>query len=377
MRFYKIASARTTSIGWQPEADWELERCSTLCWTARTGDERTTMDTLLKLLTLAVLGGICLRCFHEISSFADDGPNRYDRPAMVAQRPWLATLGGIMILPTIVSLGVAGYRISGWLAALLLPILTLSIVVPIAYSVLRSRTSVASLYFGNPFFLLVPFFPARLHSPSVGERAQPMSGRKPLQDARHMTLGVHGAWDVYRKLLWEVETFKQSAARKVPIGEAAAVEIRFPMYAALNAAATAWSLVEWFWFEVEHQPENRSRLLIWAGVDDRGEVLKRLKAAFRKKVAEIEACNQIAHATKHAQLHDITPGFSTPVSYDFWQSAGWLYSSTKGHASFVDGDGGIPLEDLFERVVSWWKETLSSYSIPDRLHLIPGDPTAR
>lgn len=192
-----------------------------------------------------------------------------------------------------------------------------------------------------------------------------------------MALGVDGAWDVYRKLLWEVETFKQLAARKVPAGDTAAVEIRLPMYAAINAASTAWSLVEWLWFELEHAPEARSMLLGWAGVDDGSEALKRLKPALRAKVAEIEACHQIAHAAKHAQLHDITPGFSTHLSYDFWQSAGWIYSSTSGRASFSEGDSGIPLEKLFESVASWWKETLTSYSVPDRLHLIPGGAGVR
>ncbi|HJW47733.1 MAG TPA: hypothetical protein VJ484_14770 [Lysobacter sp.] len=204
-----------------------------------------------------------------------------------------------------------------------------------------------------------------------------MNTPKPLQDARHMTLGVDGAWDVYRKLLWDVETFKQVAARKVRIGEGAAEEIRFPMYAAINAAATAWSLVEWLWFEVEFDAEARSRLLLWANVNDGNEVLKRLKASLRKKVAEIDACNQIAHATKHAQLRDITPGFSTQMYFDVWQSAEGFYWSPVGYVSSGEGDEGLPLESLFERVVSWWNETLTSYGVPDRLHLIPGDGRAR
>jgi hypothetical protein len=118
------------------------------------------MDKLWMLALISLTGGISLRCFHEISSFADGAPNRYDRPMMLNRHPWIATAGGVMILPVAILLGVAGYKLAGWVAAVLTPVLTIALVVPIAYQVFRARDSFFSILTGSPFFLLLPMFPA-------------------------------------------------------------------------------------------------------------------------------------------------------------------------------------------------------------------------
>lgn len=120
------------------------------------------MNSYLLLFLIAVTGGVSLRCFHEISSFDQGGENRYDRPSVVIRYPWLATAGGVMILPTIILLAISGYKLSGWLAAFLTPVLTLSFVVPLAYQVFRVRSSFVSMLLGIPFFLVIPFFPTFL-----------------------------------------------------------------------------------------------------------------------------------------------------------------------------------------------------------------------
>lgn len=193
-----------------------------------------------------------------------------------------------------------------------------------------------------------------------------MARVKSNQDVRHMTLGMDGAWDAYRKLEWEIETYKQAASLKVPQHAEAYREIRFPMYAAINAAATAWSLIEWFWFEVEHDPASRSQLLTLAGAGG-AEGLAGLKSALRRSVPSIDACHQIAHATKHAQLGDVTQGFSTAVSYGFWQSAGWFYISTHARLHYEEEADGEPIEVLFEVVREYWLQMLTLFHIPDRV----------
>lgn len=191
-----------------------------------------------------------------------------------------------------------------------------------------------------------------------------------------MTLGIDGAWDVFRKFEWELAIYKQVAAEKVPSHAEAYREIRFPMYAAINAAATAWSLIEWVWFEVELEAASRSRFLLLAGAAETVD-LKGLKPALRRKVPAIDACNQIAHATKHAQVHDVTPGFSTDLSFDIWQKAGWHYYTVGAKLRFGESGKEEPIEGILDSVREWWLNVLTDLDIPDRANLVPGTRSAR
>lgn len=191
-----------------------------------------------------------------------------------------------------------------------------------------------------------------------------------------MTLGIDGAWDVLRKLEWDIAIYRQVAGEMVPSHAEAYREIRFPMYAAINAAATAWSLVEWVWFEVELEPASRSRLLLLADAGETAD-LKGLKPALRRKVPAINACNQIAHAAKHAQVSDVTPGFATDLSIGIWEKAGWHHFSVDAKLRFGESGKEESIEEILDFVRQWWLNVLTDLDIPDRARLVPDTSSAR
>jgi hypothetical protein len=199
---------------------------------------------------------------------------------------------------------------------------------------------------------------------------------KTAQDVRHMSLGMDGAWDAFRKFEWEVDAYKRAAGEKVPTHPDAYREIRFPMYAEMNAAATAWSLIEWVWFEVELDPEARSKFLVLAGATE-GAGLPQVKHALRQGVPAINACHQIAHATKHAQLRDVTSGFSTKVTYGIWQKSGWLYWSTHAKLLWATAGQEQPIDEAFEEMRAWWLRVLTELRVPDRVKLVSGERDVR
>lgn len=209
-------------------------------------------------------------------------------------------------------------------------------------------------------------------APMVGGKRVP----KPSQDVRHMTLGMTGVWDVYRKFEWEVDVFRQAVERKVLIGPDAFREIRYPMHAAINAAATAWSMIEWLWWEVELSSGDRCRLLTAFGVAESGGV-QQLKHGLREQFPEINACHQIAHASKHAQLTDVTPGFSAEISFGVWESATDLYWSAHGEVRYIGGGEVVPIEEVFDFMLSWWSTLLIDLEVADRAKIVPGSVQVR
>lgn len=186
-----------------------------------------------------------------------------------------------------------------------------------------------------------------------------------------MSLGMDGAWDAFRKLEWEVAAYKREVADKVPSHAEAYRDVRFPMYTAINAASTAWSLVEWVWFEVELNDKSRAQLLELAGAAATAE-LPQLKHSIRASSSAINACHQIAHAAKHAQLRDVTAGFSASLTYDLWIKAGWHYWSVRGLVCHGEGAVAESLDNVFDTVVDWWRDVLIRLAIPDRALMVPG-----
>ena len=204
--------------------------------------------------------------------------------------------------------------------------------------------------------------------------------KKPTVDSRHMALGIDGAWDVFRKLEWEVESYRQAASQLVAPGSDAATRLRIPLYIATNAASTAWSLIEWTWFEIEPNPAKRAELMErWkVSIDD----LRSIKNGAKAICSDVDASFNIAHAAKHAQLATGTVGFSTPHFFEFFVDSNNNPSATQTaliEMTYGDGNHGTQtVLTLLNSLVRWWRHELTELKIPDRLFLIPGsDPTVR
>lgn len=195
--------------------------------------------------------------------------------------------------------------------------------------------------------------------------------RQTPRDARHLTLGMDGAWDVFRKLEWEVATFLTMREQRLPPSEDGANQLRLPMYAAINAASTAWSLIEWLWFEMDQMPEREQMLASILPLKPNGG-LPELKNAARTN-REIDACYNIAHATKHRVLDRATPGLSAPLHFDFWLDRdGTPLMSMDGLV--VTTDPQLPpmsVEQVLTGITEWWRSVLVNFAIPDQSHLAP------
>jgi hypothetical protein len=185
-------------------------------------------------------------------------------------------------------------------------------------------------------------------------------------DARHMALGLSGAWGVFRKLEWEVNAFKEASRTLKERNELVVRDIYVPMYLAINAASTSWSLIEWIWVELQSDAVRRVEFCRMIGAGDRAN-LNELKDSIRQKLPEIDACNQIAHAAKHRLLKKITPGFTTPVFVDFWVKDGQSYLSMSANTRH-EQDGHISeqtLESFLNSIVAQWRHILESLAISD------------
>lgn len=197
----------------------------------------------------------------------------------------------------------------------------------------------------------------------MGQKGTPMN-----VDARHLAIGMKGAWDVFRKFEWETAIYNELAQRKVPLGAEAYIENSHPLFAAINAASTAWSLVEWVWFEVELHPEKLAAFVKIGGTQCPSDApnLDQLKHELRRTNSALDVCHQVAHAAKHVQLRTVTKGLSTEVTFDVWQRAGYLYWSTNASVRRSPDDTGEPIERHFDQLKIFWRKVLSDLAIPDR-----------
>jgi hypothetical protein len=83
--------------------------------------------------------------------------------------------------------------------------------------------------------------------------------------AEDRALGITGAWDIFHKLNWEYAQFRELSEVNHSLDLEDRVSMRRPMYAAINTAATAWSLVEWIWREAQADQQVLLRLVALVG----------------------------------------------------------------------------------------------------------------
>lgn len=95
-------------------------------------------------------------------------------------------------------------------------------------------------------------------------------------------LGITGAWDIFHKLKWEYAQFREFSEVNHSLDSEDRVSLRRPMYAAINTAATAWSLVEWIWREAQTDPRVLRRLVEEVG-EEAATMPRMLKEWARKK----------------------------------------------------------------------------------------------
>lgn len=182
-----------------------------------------------------------------------------------------------------------------------------------------------------------------------------MTCGSPLSDATHLTLGVTGFSDALEKLRWEIRRFKESADRTIELGSAhEELQARIPMWDAANAAATAWSLLEWAYREVEGDVHKERSLCELLGVpaDSQPSVLKNAC----RKVPELNACHQISHAVKHARLSRMTAGLSARPAFRFDTTSQMIGIKVSGIISEEGGElrSATTLVSVLDNAERWW-----------------------
>lgn len=184
-------------------------------------------------------------------------------------------------------------------------------------------------------------------------------------------LGITGAWDVFHKFKWEVAQYRQLSRVNHSLDEEDRIPLRHPMYAAINTATTAWSLVEWVWREAQADERVLKRLGAIVG----GEAVKtprQLKEAMRE-VEEIEACYQIAHQAKHGDMRIPNENFRTIVR--MWYPKGPDGQAGWRQVGYVVWEGGdtvkeYSVDSLFSRVLQYWDRMLDQLQISERIIVI-------
>src|SRR5579875_1181810 len=112
--------------------------------------------------------------------------------------------------------------------------------------------------------------------------------------------GLNSCRDMRDKLEREIERMAQATDRD-----------------AMNAAVTAWHLVEWIWDDTQHTPGLRERLAHEAGCAPIRQFGKEdFKAYARECCPDLAYCRIVANNTKHlfSNVYDDDPAFSTTVA---------------------------------------------------------------
>lgn len=188
----------------------------------------------------------------------------------------------------------------------------------------------------------------------------------PKQNAHHMALGMYSSWDALRKLEWEISVYKSVMDSKGPASDALSLDIRKPMYAAINASITGWHLVEWLWYEIEGMPKCKACFLEMLKLPENSG-LSQVKGEIRR-IPEFDAAHQIAHASKHSHLEKITIGFSTPVFINFWERDDEASLNQTAHIR-LEHDGVISEQTIYSFLNTlhrWWKHMLVTLEVPEK-----------
>jgi hypothetical protein len=181
-------------------------------------------------------------------------------------------------------------------------------------------------------------------------------------------LGITGAWDIFHKLKWEYAQFRELSEVNHSLDLEDRVSLRRPMYAAINTAATAWSLVEWIWREAQADQLVLRRLVALVG-KEAAKTSRQLKDWAREN-DDLEACHQIAHQAKHGDMRKPNENFSTRVNMWYpkgpdgrsgWRQTGYVVWQTE------DGEKESSINNVFVRVLHHWDRMLDQLQIVERM----------
>ncbi|CAD1792740.1 hypothetical protein AE929_09550 [Xanthomonas arboricola] len=190
------------------------------------------------------------------------------------------------------------------------------------------------------------------------------------RDSRDWTLGLASFWDMRAKLAWEVRQVESLAGRPVPIGpeyEDGAEQAL--LFAAANAFATAWHLMEWLAFHAEKDALwSRFERLAGRPINNKNEL-----KSWVLEVPEMRHCCAICVATKHVSLSDPELrglNLSIPIFFDFFVSnhGGHFRHSVQRTAHVVseaDGfRGTVTVVGLLADIQRWWDWLVAEVQLP-------------
>jgi hypothetical protein len=185
-------------------------------------------------------------------------------------------------------------------------------------------------------------------------------------DAGHLALGLTRTGDVLEKLRWEViECFRSSELddEDMRVSES---DPRVTMWMAINAASTAWSVVEWLFRDLEKEDrlDDLYTFLEIKPGNNRKANLDACKEAFRLRSRPLDQCHQIAHAAKHSMLTSMREGltaqayrFKTNVDgSDIW--VGVVRFQTPG-VSYA-----LSIQTVVRDAWMWWMQVVDTLGVP-------------
>ena len=188
----------------------------------------------------------------------------------------------------------------------------------------------------------------------------PCMVQRRIYDGRHVTMGLMGPLDLYRKLLWESKMIKELVIAE---GEGA-------IYCALNAAISAWQLGDWTAAALTY--DQRWPLAAAHLGSSPMETKQDLQRAMRQCEALV-ACQQIAAAGKHRLIGHGTfrDGFHAEHYVDYLlvqfsdgseeiavrrAAISVLFPGYVDEAKTVRKQQGI--EHVLQEAAHWWEQLL-------------------
>lgn len=194
-------------------------------------------------------------------------------------------------------------------------------------------------------------------------------------NASDRTLGLISIWQVLRKLYWELWLIK-SMPDTLLVGVKPVDVLHLQdagLYATVNAASTALSLVDWLYHTVRNDQSLETNLRsVVIGVETGSD--KDFLDFFRKKNPSINACHQICNANKHFYLRKPDATFKAMV-FEFVVKRPDGTTEIKSTAQIMrNGDSPdtvMSAYEMLEGLATWWESLLSDVGVPDREQFFP------
>lgn len=178
-------------------------------------------------------------------------------------------------------------------------------------------------------------------------------------------MGLQSAWDLLRKLDWELQEMTRVHAADVHGGRTSHGEVG--AYRAFNAAVTAWHICDWVWQTAPR--ELRERLKTDSpepAAADAGPLMALVLAECR----EIRICQQLGTGAKHFEVKrrndpDIVTSFEEAMHLvEFGSGEEKETVFLQGKAVFVkDGTQSYSDLGLFSRALAYWNGFFERYGV--------------